>query len=96
MGSAVDRIRAIQFHSTPRKATDGVFAALTDERVQTPWITALEERQAAEAAGGSAAGAADSGVDREELLRRRAEQMKKPKRMDESYHRVVSVNLLLF
>ncbi|KIX09380.1 uncharacterized protein Z518_00459 [Rhinocladiella mackenziei CBS 650.93] len=36
------------FHSTPARPTDGVYKALTEMRVRTPWIQALQERKEAE------------------------------------------------
>ena len=39
------------FHSTTAARTDGVYKALTEMRVRTPWIQALKERKEAEKNG---------------------------------------------
>jgi acyl-coenzyme A thioesterase 9 len=40
--------RARVFHSATTLRTDGVYKALTEMRVRTPWIKALQERREAE------------------------------------------------
>jgi len=60
--------------------TDGVFRALTDERVQTPWIVALRKKQA-------------EGEDPTKATSQPAlpaDRKLEPKRMSDSYHSVVS------
>lgn len=67
------------FQSSGSQKTDGVFRALTEQRVRTPWIEALRKQQneginPAEASG-------KQQVPKERDLT--------PKRMDDSYHSVV-------
>lgn len=60
--------------------TDGVFRALTDERVQTPWIVALRKKQTEGEDPTKAASQPALPADRK----------LEPKRMSDSYHSVVS------
>ena len=61
--------------TTSRRGTDGVFRGLTDGRLPTPWIEAFHKQQAGK---GTAASEAQP---RERDLT--------PKKMSDSYHRVV-------
>ena len=68
------------FHSGPKLRTDGVFRALTESRVRTPWIEALRTQQRA-------------GPDPSEASQQPKTPAKRnlePKRMSDSYHSVVS------
>ncbi|KAF1814424.1 Thioesterase/thiol ester dehydrase-isomerase [Eremomyces bilateralis CBS 781.70] len=67
-----------QFHVQTKLNTDGVFKELTEQRVLTPWITALRSRQAQD---GKGAEPSEPG----KPMRRTLE----PKRMSDSYHRVI-------
>lgn len=75
------RTASRRFSRSALLQTDGVFRALTENRVQTPWIEALrkkqQEGQDAKGANGKAEAAADHGRDLE------------PKTMADSYHSVV-------
>lgn len=65
--------------ATPRQ-TDGVFTALTNERVQTPWVEAFRKQQAEKAAGEKPS-AGQPSVPKERDLT--------PRKMSDSYHSVV-------
>lgn len=67
------------FSSSTSNQTDGVFRELTAQRLQTPWIEALRKQQAEAKAGTATADAPRVPKERE----------LKPKRMDDSYHKVV-------
>lgn len=67
------------FHSSSRHQTDGVFRALTEQRVRTPWIEALRKQQAEGTAPGQASG-------KQEVPSHRSLA---PKRMEDSYHSVI-------
>lgn len=61
--------------STAPRTTDGVFRGLTDDRLPTPWIEAFRKQQAGHGA------APDAALGQERDLR--------PRKMRDSYHRVV-------
>ncbi|KAI1118696.1 Thioesterase/thiol ester dehydrase-isomerase [Nemania sp. NC0429] len=63
------------FHDTPARQTDGVFSGLTDGRRRLPWIEAFRRQQAGENVASSES---DPG-----------ERDMTPKKMSDSYHRVV-------
>ncbi|KAF2794659.1 Thioesterase/thiol ester dehydrase-isomerase [Melanomma pulvis-pyrius CBS 109.77] len=67
------------FHSSSRHQTDGVFRALTEQRVRTPWIEALRKQQAEGTAPGQTSG-------KQEVPSHRSLA---PKRMEDSYHSVI-------
>jgi acyl-coenzyme A thioesterase 9 len=75
----VSRPTARTFHSTSTQWTDGVFRALTEQRVRTPWIEALRKQQAEGTTPGQASGKQEVPSDRD----------LSPKRMEESYHSVI-------
>lgn len=64
-----------RFHDTPARLTDGVFSGLTDGRHRLPWIEAFRRQQAGENVASSEN---DPG-----------ERDMAPKKMSDSYHRVV-------
>lgn len=68
------------FGTTVPRATDGVFRGLTDGRLPTPWIEAFrkQQQQQHEAEKGTAAHDA-----------RPKERDLSPRRMSDSYHRVI-------
>lgn len=70
---ALGQARSLQ--TTSRRGTDGVFRGLTDGRLPTPWIEAFNKQQAGKET------AAKETKPRERDLT--------PKRMSDSYHRVV-------
>ncbi|KAI0096268.1 Thioesterase/thiol ester dehydrase-isomerase [Nemania sp. FL0031] len=63
------------FHGTPARSTDGVFHGLTDSRSRLPWIEAFRRQQEGKNV------ALGDGMPRERDLT--------PKKMSDSYHRVV-------
>ena len=65
------------------RATDGVFRGLTDGRLPTPWIEAFRKQQADRAAAAAS--------EARPQARPQAQQQRdlSPKRMSDSYHRVV-------
>ena len=67
--------------SSARLQTDGVFRALTDNRVQTPWIEALRKKQREEHDGPRPSGKPKTPSDHERDLT--------PRPMADSYHSVV-------
>jgi acyl-coenzyme A thioesterase 9 len=67
------------FRTTSPGRTDGVFRELTAQRLQTPWVEALRKQQAESKS--SAEKSAPPHVPKERELT--------PKRMDDSYHKVV-------
>lgn len=69
-----------RFSLTSHKATDGVFRALTESRVQTPWIEALRRKQRKGEDPSQPSGKSQVPADRK----------LEPKKMSDSYHRVVS------
>lgn len=69
-----------QFHATVSRRTDGVFRALTDTRMQTPWIEALRKKQAEDVDPTKASGKPEVPAERDLT----------PKPMSASYHSVVS------
>ena len=67
------------FHISPRWQTDGVFKELTEMRVRTPWIEALRKKE-------------EEGIDptrRSDTPATPSNRDLTPKRMSDSYHRVV-------
>ena len=69
-----------RLHTTPAYSTDGVYRDLTDMRVRTPWIDALRRKR-------------EDGVDQTKELSTPTTPSNrdlKPKRMSDSFHRVVS------
>ncbi|KAF2759809.1 Thioesterase/thiol ester dehydrase-isomerase [Pseudovirgaria hyperparasitica] len=66
-------------HVSAPRSTDGVFRALTENRVQTPWIEALRSKQAGGPDPSQSTGKAETPRDRELT----------PKRMSDSYHSVI-------
>jgi hypothetical protein len=71
------------FHSSTPRLTDGVFRALTEARVRTPWIEAFRKKQAEGSGPTKASDKPQVPADRDLT----------PKRMSDSYHSVVSVFL---
>ena len=71
------------FHPSTPRLTDGVFRALTEARVRTPWIEAFRKKQAEGADSTKASDKPQAPTDRDLT----------PKRMSDSYHSVVSVFL---
>ncbi|KAI0509750.1 Thioesterase/thiol ester dehydrase-isomerase [Xylaria bambusicola] len=69
------RTPARSFHGTFMRQTDGVFSGLTDSRPQVPWIEALKQQQEGKPPGGSS--------------QKPVERDMSPKKMSDSYHRVV-------
>ncbi|KAH7125437.1 HotDog domain-containing protein [Dendryphion nanum] len=67
------------FHSTPSQRTDGVFRELTSMRVRTPWVEALRNQQSEGHDPTQASGKQKVPSDRKLT----------PKRMSDSYHKVV-------
>ncbi|OJD33621.1 acyl-coenzyme a thioesterase 9 [Diplodia corticola] len=68
-----------QFSITSHKATDGVFRALTESRVHTPWIEALRKKQRQGEDPSQPSGKPHVSADRK----------LEPKKMSDSYHRVI-------
>ncbi|KAH8666469.1 HotDog domain-containing protein [Xylariales sp. PMI_506] len=69
------RLRSRGFHVTPARRTDGVFRGLTDTRLPTPWIEAWKQQQEGKSTSASEA--------------KPRERDLTPKKMSDSYHRVV-------
>ena len=67
------------FSTTIRPHTDGVFRALTENRIQTPWIDALREKERGGHDPTKPSGKPETPNDRD----------LSPKRMSDSYHSVV-------
>lgn len=67
--------QARYLHGTPSRRTDGVFRGLTDDRLPTPWIEAFQRQQEGKGAGPSS----DKPCERDMT----------PRKMSDSYHRVV-------
>jgi hypothetical protein len=67
------------FSTTIRPQTDGVFRALTENRIQTPWIDALREKERGGHDPTKPSGKSETPSDRD----------LSPKRMSDSYHSVV-------
>lgn len=65
------------FSTTRQRGTDGVFRALTDQRVQTPWVEAFRKKQ--QQGMPKPSGQPETPADRD----------LSPKKMSESYHSVV-------
>lgn len=70
------------FRTTSPRATDGVFRGLTDDRLPTPWIEAFKMQQEGKSTSTPEGGEAghQSGSQERHLS---------PRRMSDSYHRVV-------
>ncbi|KAI1860933.1 uncharacterized protein JN550_011088 [Neoarthrinium moseri] len=68
-------LRARCIHATPSRRTDGVFRGLTDGRLPTPWIEAFRKQQEGQSTRSS------EGKPQERDM--------SPKKMSDSYHRVV-------
>lgn len=62
-------------HSTPSRLTDGVFRGLTDDRLPMPWIEAWRLQQEGKNIASDEAGSRERDLT--------------PKKMSDSYHRVV-------
>ncbi|KJX94536.1 acyl-CoA thioester hydrolase like protein [Zymoseptoria brevis] len=62
--------------------TDGVFTALTNERVQIPWVEAFRKQQAEKATGVKAAGGGQQQTTK-------VERDLTPRKMSDSYHSVI-------
>lgn len=71
-----------KLHSTAARHTDGVYNALTEMRVRTPWIEALRRKEEATKNGKSGSNEPATPSDRDLT----------PKKMSDSYHRVVSMS----
>lgn len=71
------------FHSSTPRLTDGVFRALTEARVRTPWIEAFRKKKAEGSDPTKASNKPQAPTDRDLT----------PKRMSDSYHSVVSAFL---
>lgn len=67
------------FHSSTPRLTDGVFRALTEARVRTPWIEAFRKKQAEGSDPTKASDKPQVPADRDLI----------PKRMSDSYHSVI-------
>lgn len=65
------------FHATTPSQTDGVFRGLTDERLPTPWIEAWRKQQEGK---GMAVPEPDAKPQERDMS---------PRKMSDSYHRVV-------
>jgi hypothetical protein len=78
LGLSLDSVYRL-FSSCQAHRTDGVYAALTEMRVKIPWIEALNRKKEATGSDGKHPSVADRAVARDLA----------PKRMSESYHRVV-------
>jgi acyl-coenzyme A thioesterase 9 len=76
---SVSALKPRTFHTTSTQQTDGVFRALTEQRVRTPWIEALRKQQAEGTTPGQASGKQEVPSNRD----------LSPKRMEESYHSVI-------
>ena len=75
----IDYQSSHQFHNTPSLPTDGVYDALTEMRVRTPWIEALKKQK-------------QEGVDSTKKFNVSATPADRdltPKKMSDSFHRVV-------
>ena len=68
----------ILFHTSQSVKTDGVYHELTAMRVRTPWIEAFRKQQAEGSTEGRIASPATA-----------AKQENLPKKMSDSYHRIV-------
>ena len=74
-----NHIGICNFHTTAIRNTDGVYTALTEMRVKTPWIEALRKQQ-------------EDGVDPRRKSDKPATPPDRdltPKKMSDSFHRVV-------
>ena len=76
-----------RFHTPSFYRSRGVHPALTNMRVQTPWLKVIEARKKAEAAGRTHVPA---GAEGEELKSSGKERTLEPKRMKDSYTSLVS------
>ena len=73
------RSRALRrFHATPICSTDGVYRELTNMRVATPWVEALRKQR-------------EEGPNPTKTLNTPTDRDLKPKKMSDSFHRVVRV-----
>lgn len=71
-----------KFHNTSLYKTDGVYPALTEMRVKTPWIEALRKQRQA-----------SSNVGKESIMPTTlSDRDMTPKKMSESYYKVVSLS----
>lgn len=73
-----------RFHATPACSTDGVYRDLTNMRVRTPWVEALRQQR-------------EKGSDPTKTSSTPATPLDRyltPKKMSESFHRVVRANSL--
>lgn len=68
------------FRTTPPRTTDGVFRGLTDDRLPTPWIEAFKLQQAGKGTPTPEGEAQQPGSQERDLS---------PRRMSDSYHRVI-------
>ncbi|KAL2355627.1 HotDog domain-containing protein [Cryomyces antarcticus] len=68
-----------KLHTTARCSTDGVFRALTESRIETPWIEALRKKQHEDLDPSKPSGKPESPTNRN----------LEPKKMSDSYHSVV-------
>ncbi|KAK8111365.1 Thioesterase/thiol ester dehydrase-isomerase [Apiospora kogelbergensis] len=68
-------LQARCIHATSSRHTDGVFRGLTDDRLPTPWIEAFRQQQSGEGTGS------------DDALPHKRDMS--PKKMSDSYHRVV-------
>jgi acyl-coenzyme A thioesterase 9 len=67
-------------HGTAVRQTDGVFSGLTDHRDRIPWIEAFKEQQREQEGKGASSG---------DRAHRKIERDMTPKKMSDSYHRVI-------
>ncbi|KAK7555762.1 HotDog domain-containing protein [Phyllosticta citricarpa] len=79
LADAQKYITTREFSSTPTACTDGVFRDLTEARIQTPWIEALRKKQRDGEDPTRASG----------IPQVPANRKLEPKRMSDSYHRVI-------
>ena len=77
LGSYITR----PFSSSPARPTDGVFRALSENRVQTPWVEAFERQQ-------------NEGHDPTKPSGPPLERDLTPRKMSDSYHSVVRARML--
>jgi hypothetical protein len=73
--TSTDIIQSRFFYSTPQRCTDGVYPELTAMRVRIPWIQALRQKE-------------ENSTNSEPP--KRADPDLTPKKMSDSYHRIVS------
>lgn len=68
------------FHAAATSFTDGVYSALTEMRVNTPWVEALRQKRELEDDVGEKQWIRTTSLDRDLT----------PKKMSQSYHRLVN------